>query len=166
MTRRLFLISLTIVLALTGFATNGSTISAAAREQTIPQAAAGRYEGSEAFLLLVTETRFADGEPVAERRFDCVTDVVLTVADGAGTTRMGTGICEQAEARVRFEIVGRADRDGLEAEIRLDYAGIETALPLRAELAGSGLDADFAGRSERIGDRVVAFNGTFAARRR
>ena len=166
MIRRLAVCSLTIFLALTGLATQGSTIATAANGQTISHAAAGRYEGDDAFLLLVTETRFDAGAAVEERTFDCITDVTLTVADGAGTTRMGTGVCEHDDARVRFEIVGRARPDGIEAEIRLDYAGVETALPLHAELVESGLGADFAGRSDRIGDRVVAFNGTFAARRR
>lgn len=166
MIHRLAVIALTILLALTGLASGGSSIPAAASSGTISHAAAGRYEGDEAFLLLVTETRFAAGSAIEERSFDCISDVALTVADGAGTTRMGTGVCEQDGARVRFEIVGRAHPGGIDAEIRLDYAGVETALPLSTELVETGLGADFAGRSDRIGDRVIAFNGTFAARRR
>lgn len=166
MIRRLVVITLAILFALTSFASTGSPLASAVSAVTISHEAAGRYEGDEAFLLLVTETRFAAGTPVEERSFDCIADVALTVQDGAGTTRLGTGVCERDEARVRFEIVGRAHPDGIEAEILLDYAGVETALPLATELVESGLGADFSGRSDRIGDRVIAFNGTFAARRR
>ena len=44
----------------------------------------GVGEGDDAFLLLVTETRFDAGAAIEERTFDCITDVALTVANGAG----------------------------------------------------------------------------------
>ncbi|MEM9177517.1 MAG: hypothetical protein AAGC67_20055 [Myxococcota bacterium] len=164
MISRLLIAALALLLAVASFATSANTLTA--DPGTFSHAVAGRYEGDEAFLLLVTETRFGEGGTIEERSFDCITDVALTVADGAAATRMGTGVCERDDARVLFEIVGSAQPDGIEAEIRLDYAGVETALPLATELVEAGLGADFSGRSDRIGDRQIAFNGTFAARRR
>ncbi|GEM_PF-4491571 len=165
MIRRIALPLLVLTLGLIGFAPSGSTLAAASEAMTA-HAAAGRYEGDEAFLLLVTETRFGANGPVTHATFDCLADVAIVVADGAGMTRMGVGTCERGDAKVRFEILGRAHPDGIEAQIVLDYMGVETALPLETELVPAGLGADFAGRSERIGDREIAFNGTFAARRR
>lgn len=152
-------------LGLAGFATSGSPLAAAAAD-AVRFDVAGRYEGDDAFLLLVTETRFGPEGGIAQQSFDCIADVALTVADNAGTTRMGAGVCESGEAKVRFEILGRAHPGGIEAQIILDYAGLETALPLATELLPAGVGADFAGHSDRVGDREVAFNGTFAARRR
>ena len=79
MPRRLALATATLFLGLTAFATSGSTLAAATDAPT-SLAAAGRYEGDDAFLLLVTETRFGDTGPVEERSFDCIADVALDVA--------------------------------------------------------------------------------------
>ena len=165
MTQRIAVSLLVLSLGLAGFATSGSTRAAVA-DQDPAFAAGGRYEGDDAFLLLVTETRFGAAGAIDQHTFDCMTDVAITVGDGAGTTRMGTGVCENGEAKILFEILGRAHPEGIEAEIVLDYKGVETTLPLATELVPTGLGADFAGRSDRIGDREIAFNGTFTARRR
>ncbi len=166
MIRRLALTAVVLLVSLALLATNASPRAAATGKPAPSFQTAGRYVGDDVFFLLVTETRFQTDGPAEERTFDCIADVALTIADLAGETEMGSGVCEHGHARVRFEIVGRPTHDGIDAVIHLDYTGIETVLPLATEQVEPGLRADFSGRRDRIDDRVIAFNGTFAAHKR